>query len=139
MLTVNKLFHLIRVTEYLEKLDTGIKNNRYKQKNIVNLLKSDTVMTPDEMLQHYVTLLENKNDGIQQKNYAKILSKLRENVETGIARNANSKNCMVYGLTATNSLGNNSVVATFLGHFVTDELTVNDLIDILQKIELESH
>ena len=109
------------VTEhkYLEKLDTGIKNNRYKQKNIENQLNIKSVLTPDDMLQQYIHRINQTN----HKEYAQTLKKLRENVETGTARNANSKNCMVYGLTATDSMDNNAVVATFLGNFVTDDKT----------------
>lgn len=105
--------------KYLEKLDTGIKNNRYKQKNIENLLNIESALTPDDMLQQYIHRIKQNN----HKEYAQTLKKLRENVETGTARNANSKNCSVYGLTATDSLDNNAVVATFLGHFVTDDKT----------------
>ena len=105
--------------KYLEKLDTGIKNNSYNQKNISNLLKSDTIMTPDDMLKQYINHINNTDN----KKYVQILKKLRENVKTGTARNANSNACMVYGLTATDSLDNNSVVATFLGHFVKDDKT----------------
>lgn len=109
------------VTEnkYLEKLDTGIKNNRYKQKNIENQLNIKSALTPDDMLQQYIHRINQTN----HKEYAKTLKKLRENVQTGTARNANSKNCSVYGLTATDSLDNNAVVATFLGHFMKDDKT----------------
>jgi hypothetical protein len=109
------------VTEhkYLEKLDTGIQNNRYKQKNIENLLNIESAFMPDEMLQQYIHRIKQNN----HKEYAQTLKKLRENVETGTARNANSKNCMVYGLTATDSLDNNAMVATFLGHFEKGDKT----------------
>lgn len=105
--------------KYLEKLDTGIKNNAYHQKNIANLLNIESAFMPDEMLQQYIHRINQTN----HKEYAQTLKKLRENVQTGTARNANSKNCMVYGLTATDSMDNNSVVATFLGHFVKDDKT----------------
>ena len=52
-----------------------------------------------------------------------MLKKLRENVKTGTARNANSKKCTVYGLTATDSVSDNQVFTTFLGHFVKDDKT----------------
>lgn len=109
------------VTEnkYLEKLDTGIKNNRYKQKNIEDQLNIKSALTPDDMLQQYIHRINQTN----HKEYAQTLKKLRENVETGTAHNANSKNCLVYGLTATDSLDNNAVVATFLGHFVKYDKT----------------
>lgn len=105
--------------EYMEKLDAGIKNNGYKQKNIENLLNIKSALTPDDMLQQYVHLINQTN----HKEYVQILKKLRENVKTGTARNANSNACKVYGLTATDSLDNNSVVATFLGHFVKNDKT----------------
>ena len=106
---------------YLEELDAGIKDNTYHQKNIINLIKTETALTPNEMLQRYVTLIENKNNEIKPKDYAKMLSKLRENVEKGTARKANSKDCNVYGLTATDYINTNDVVTTFLGHFVKDD------------------
>lgn len=37
--------------KYLEKLDTGIKNNAYHQKNIANLIHIKSALTPDDMLQ----------------------------------------------------------------------------------------
>ena len=109
------------VTEhkYMENLDTGIKNNTYRQKNIVNLLSVESALTPDYVLQQYINHINNTNN----KEYDQTLKKLRENVQTGTARNANSKNCSVYGLTATDNINKNAVVATFLGHFVTDDKT----------------
>ena len=105
--------------KYLEKLDTGIKNNTYHQKNIVNLLNVESALTPDYMLQQYINHINNTNN----KEYDQTLKKLRENVQTGTARNANSKNCTVYGLTATDNISGNAVVAIFLGHFVKDDRT----------------
>ena len=77
--------------KYLEKLDTGIKNNAYHQKNIANLLNIESAFMPDEMLQQYIHRINQTN----HKEYAQTLKKLRENVQTGTARNAHSKNCMV--------------------------------------------
>lgn len=109
------------VTEhkYMENLDTGIKNNTYHQKNIANLINIESALAPDDMLQQYIHRIKQNN----HKEYDQTLKKLRENVQTGTARNANSKNCTVYGLTATDNINENAVVATFLGHFVTDDKT----------------
>ena len=109
------------VTEhkYMENLDTRIKNNAYHQKNIANLINVESALTPDDMLKQYINHINNTDN----KEYDQTLKKLRENVKTGTARNANSKNCTVYGLTATDNIGENAVVATFLGHFVKDDKT----------------
>ena len=105
--------------KYMEKLDAEIKNNAYHQKNIANFLNVESDLTPDDMLQRYINHINDSSN----KEYTQILKQLRENVKKGTARNANSNACMVYGLTATDSLDNNSVVATFLGHFVKDDKT----------------
>lgn len=102
--------------KFIEEIDARLKNTFYIQKNVNKLLDTDSALSPDDMLKRYVSFIDSENS-------TKALQMLRENVQKGTARNANSKNCNVYGLTATDYISDDEVVATFLGHFVKNEKT----------------